>query len=177
MREKIKNYVKYFLGIAIITYALLLMLRGDATFLDNLDLSVTITLGMAVIYSEWFWKYNPFEKTPKIYGEYKMTFISTYNNSKRMMNVTIKQNLFSARIYMDTDESESESTSSNIIIKNDSCELIYTYLNKPKAIERNHSGIHFGTCMFKIIDNVIKSGQYYTDRKTTGDIKNIKKIK
>ena len=31
--------------------------------------------------------------------------------------------------------------------------------------------------LLKIIDNKIISGSYYTDRKTTGEIKNIKKIK
>lgn len=106
-----------------------------------------------------------------------MIFISTYDNSKRTMNVKIKQNLFSNRIYMNTKESRSESISSSIITKKDNCELLYTYQNIPNATERNHSEIHFGTCTFSIIDNKIISGSYYTDRKTTGEIKNIKKIK
>ena len=106
-----------------------------------------------------------------------MTFISTYDNSKRLMDVTIKQDLFSNRIKMTTKESESESTTSSIITKKDSCELIYTYQNIPNAVERNHSEIHFGTCRFNIVENKILSGEYYTDRKTTGIIKNIKKVK
>ena len=177
MRETLKGYGKYFLGLAILIYVILSIVLKNKSILDNLDLTITITLILATIYSEWLWKYNPLEKTPKIYGEYKMTFISTYDNSKRTMNVKIKQNLFSNRIYMNTKESRSESISSSIITKKDNCELIYTYQNIPNATERNHSEIHFGTCTFSIIDNKIISGSYYTDRKTTGEIKNIKKIK
>jgi len=177
MREELKGYGKYFLGTAILTYALLSVVLENKSVLDNLDLAITITLVLTTIYSKWLWKYNPFERNPKIYGEYKMTFISTYDNSKRLMDVTIKQDLFSNRIKMTTKESESESTISSIITKKDSCELIYTYQNIPNAVERNHSEIHFGTCRFNIVENKILSGEYYTDRKTTGIIKNIKKVK
>ncbi len=177
MRETLKSYGKYFVGLAILVYVLLSLILKNKSIVDNIDLAITITLVLASIYSVHFWKYNPLEKTPKIYGKYKMTFISTYDNSKRTMDVTIKQDLFLNRIYMSTNESKSESISSSIITKHDSCELTYTYQNIPNATERNHSEIHFGTCTLKIIDNKIISGSYYTDRKTTGEIKNIKKIK
>jgi hypothetical protein len=77
---------------------------------------------------------------------------------------------------MKTNESKSESTTSTLIKKEDSWQLIYTYTNIPNANERNHSEIHFGTCILDIIDNKIINGNYYTDRKTAGDIKNINKI-
>ena len=129
MRETLKGYGKYFLSLAILVYVILSIVLKNKSILDNLDLTITINLILATIYSEWLWKYNPLEKTPKIYGEYKMIFISTYDNSKRTMNVKIKQNLFSNRIYMSTKESRSESISSSIITKKDNCELIYTYQN------------------------------------------------
>lgn len=177
MRETLKGYGKYFLGMCILIYLCLSIILKDNSFLDNFDLAVTISMLLAAIYSKWLWKYNPLENNPKIYGEYKMTFISTYDNSKRIMHVIIKQDLFSNRIYMTTKESKSESISSSIITKKDSCELIYTYQNIPIAVERNHSEIHFGTCRLSIIDNKIISGEYYTDRKTIGIIKNVKRLK
>ena len=177
MRETLKGYGKYFLGLAIISYVIISIILKDKSILDNLDLAITISLILAGIYSSWLWKYNPFEKTPKIYGKYKMTFISTYDNSKRTMNVTIKQDLISNRIYMNTKESRSESLTSSIVTKKDVCELVYTYQNIPNATERKHSEVHFGTCKFCIINNKIENGSYYTDRNTTGEIKNIKKIK
>ena len=97
-------------------------------------------------------------------------------NKRRMADITIKQNLISTRIYMKTKESKSESTSSTLLKKEDSWKLIYTYTNIPNSTERNHSKIHFGTCIFDIIDNKIIGGNYYTDRKTIGDIKNFKKM-
>ena len=177
MRETLKGYGKYFLGLAILSYVIISMILKDKSILDNLDLAITISLILAGIYSSWLWKYNPFEKTPKIYGKYKMTFISTFDNSKRTMDVTIKQDLISNRIYMNTKESRSESLTSSIVTKKDVCELVYTYQNIPNATERKHSEVHFGTCKFCIINNKIENGSYYTDRKTTGEIKNIKKIK
>lgn len=177
MRESLKNYGKYFIGLGIIIYFILSIILKSKSFIDILDMSITITLVFATIYSEWLWKYNPLEKNPKIYGNYKMTFISTYDNSKRTMNVTIKQDLFSNRIYMNTTESRSESLTSSIVTKKDICELVYTYQNIPNATERKHSEVHFGTCKFCIVNNKIENGSYYTDRNTTGEIKNIKKIK
>ncbi len=175
MREDMKIYSKYFLGVSILIYAIISILFKEKSFLDKLDLAVTISLILSTIYIELLWKYNPLEKKPKIYGKYNMTFISTYDSAKRTMKVEIKQNLFTNRIYITTKESNSESISSNIIYKKDSCELIYTYQNKPKPQERNHSGIHFGTCILKIVNNQIVSGEYYTDRKTTGEITKIEK--
>ena len=177
MREILKSHGKYFILLAILLYILFSMLFNDKSILDNLDLTITITMALGTLYSEWLWKYNPLDKNPKIYGEYKMIFISIYDNSKRTMNFVIKQNLFSNRIYMNTKESRSESISSSIITKKDNHNLVYTYQNIPNATERDHSEIHFGTCTFDIVDNTIVAGNYYTDRKTTGQIKNIKKIK
>ena len=94
MRETLKSYGKYFVGLAILVYVLLSLILKNKSIVDNIDLAITITLVLASIYSVHFWKYNPLEKTPKIYGKYKMTFISTYDNSKRTMDVTIKQDLF-----------------------------------------------------------------------------------
>lgn len=176
MNESVKSYGKFYLILVVLIFGLLSKILNNKSYFDNINLSVTITLGIAAIYSNWLWKYNPLEKKPKIYGKYEMTFISTHDKKERIMHVIIKQDLFSNRIYMNTNESESETISSNIIIKKDSCELIYTYQNAPNPIERDHSEIHNGTCKFKIVNNVIISGEYYTDRKTTGEIKNIKKM-
>ena len=71
MRESLKNYAKYFLGVAILVYAVLSVILKDKSILDNLDLSITITLVLTGVYSGWLWKYNPLEKTPKIHPHSK----------------------------------------------------------------------------------------------------------
>lgn len=177
MRETLKDYGKYIVEIALIVYFIISLIFKENTFLDNLDLTTTITLIFCLLYSQILWKYNPFEKTPKIFGEYEAQFVSTYDKNKRKMNFEIKQDLLSTRIYMITKESQSESITSSLKKKQDSWQLIYSYENVPNSIEREHSEIHFGTCIFNIMNNKITSGTYYTDRKTTGDIKEIIKIK
>lgn len=176
MKETLKEYVKYIIGVAIICYILLSIFFKNNSVLDNIEGSISLTLLISYIYAEHLWKYNPINKTPKIYGDYEAVFISEYDEKKRKSNITIKQNLISTRIYMKTNESKSESTTSTLLKKEDSWQLIYTYTNIPNANERNHSEIHFGTCILDIEDNNIKNGSYYTDRKTSGDITNIKKI-
>lgn len=176
MRETLKDYGKYIIGIALIVYFIVSLIFKENKFWDNLDLTTTITLIISVLYSQIFWRYNPLEKTPKIYGEYEAQFISTYDKSIRKMNFEIKQDLLSTRIYMTTKESQSESITSSLKKKQDNWQLIYSYENVPNSIERDHSEIHFGTCILNIINNKITSGCYYTDRKTTGDIKKITKI-
>lgn len=176
MRETLKEYGKYIIGVALIVYFIISLIFKENNFWDNLDLTITITLIISVLYSQIFWKYNPLEKTPKIYGEYEAKFISTYDKSARIMNIEIKQDLLSTRIYMTTKESQSESITSSLKKKQDSWQLIYSYENVPNSIEREHSEIHFGTCMLNIINNKIKGGTYYTDRKTTGDINEITKL-
>ena len=176
MRETLKEYGKYILGLAIVCYIILSLIFKNNSFLDNLEGSISITLLFSYLYAEYLWKHNPIDKTPKIYGNYQACFISDYDGKRRLADITIKQNLISTRIYMKTKESKSESTSSTLLKKEDSWQLIYTYTNIPNSTERNHSEIHFGTCIFDIIDNKIIGGNYYTDRKTIGDIKNFKKM-
>ena len=108
MRETLKEYGKYIIGVALIVYFTISLIFKENNFWDNLDLTITITLVISVLYSQILWKYNPLEKTPKIYGEYEAKFISTYDKSIRKMNIEIKQDLLSTRIYMTTKESQSE---------------------------------------------------------------------
>lgn len=173
MRETLKEYGKYFIGIAIIVYFILSIICKKSSFFDKMDYSITITLFISLAYSKLLWRYNPFEKTPKLFGLYEAQFISTYDKKKRKMNIEIKQDLLSTRIYMKTRESKSESITSNLRKKQDSWQLIYTYENIPNLKERNHSEIHFGTCILNIVNGKFTNGSYYTDRKTNGDIENI----
>lgn len=176
MRATLKEYGKYIIGVAIICYIVLSLIFKNNSVLDNLEGSISITLLISYLYAEYIWKYNPIDKTPKIYGSYEAYFISDYDKKRRKANIVIKQNLISTRIYVTTKESKSESTSSSLLKKEDNWQLIYTYTNVPNSTERVHSEIHFGTCIFNIVGNNILNGNYYTDRKTIGDIKNIKKI-
>ena len=168
--EKFKKYIKYLITIAILVFVLINKFFPKMEIMDIIDISVIIVgIGFA-IYTKYIWKYNPFEKKPKVYGSYNVIFISTHDNKKRKMDIDIEQTLFKTKIKIITKESKSVSLVANIEKINDEWKLIYTYKNEPNILERNHSGIHYGTCILSIENNKIIGGYYYTDRNTSGEI-------
>lgn len=70
-----------------------------------------------------------------------------------------------------TEESKSSSISASIDKIQDEWQLIYFYLNVPQAKVRDRSSIHYGTALLSIENPEKLQGQYFTDRKTTGDMK------
>ncbi len=87
------------------------------------------------------------------------------------MKIKIEQTLFKTKIKIATKESDSISLVSNIEKINDEWKLIYTYENTPNILDREHSDIHYGTCILSIEKNKIIGGYYNTDRNTSGKIK------
>jgi hypothetical protein len=107
--------------------------------------------------------------------------ISTYEKAVNKIPITvfITQNFFNVQIKTKTDESNSYSTCASFDIDRERGlqQLFYSYQNNPKATVRNRSEIHYGTVRLEINDDAtILEGEYWTTRKTTGDIK-IEKIK
>ena len=169
--EKFKKYIKYLITIAILLFIIINRLFPKMEILDIIDISAIIVGVGFTIYSKYIWKLIPFEKNPKVYGDYNVTFISTHDNKKRKMDIKIEQTLFKTKIKIITKESKSVSLVADIKEINDEWKLIYTYVNEPNILERNHSDIHYGTCILSIENNKIVSGYYYTDRNTSGEIK------
>lgn len=122
---------------------------------------------------------------PNIQGTWVGTLESTWINPKTGKRIApipvqfcIKQDFESLRISMFTKESSSFSQAARFVDESDkSLSLSYTYSNKPEAKVRDRSEIHDGAAYIRIIDNdnMILKGEYWTSRKTTGDI-NIKKV-
>lgn len=123
-----------------------------------------------VLYEKWLWKYNRFEKTSVLKKRYKGTLLSTYDNAEREAILEIKQTLLSINVVFITKESRSKSISASIEKVQDEWQLTYCYLNVPKANVRDRSAIHYGTALLCIENTDRIHGQYYTDRKTTGDM-------
>lgn len=53
----------------------------------------------------------------------------------------------------------------------DEWQLTYCYLNVPQANVRERSAMHYGTAMLCVENPEELKGQYFSDRKTTGDMK------
>jgi hypothetical protein len=129
--------------------------------------SVAITSLIMFAYEKFLWRWNPFESIPKLYSHYNGTLISSYDNQCRNATLYIRQTLLSVQIKLQTDESRSSSVNASIVdLYGDKC-LLYTYLNTPNALVRDRSAIHYGTASL-CINNDTLSGDYFTDRKTTG---------
>jgi hypothetical protein len=59
---------------------------------------------------------------------------------------------------------------SDIVEENGEKFLVYHYINNPRAKYKSNSPIHYGLCRLSIENTSTLSGQYFTGRKTIGDI-------
>ena len=150
---------------------------------DSITVSVTAyelfgyageAIGVAVIltalYERKLWRYNPLEEMPKLAGKYVGTFVSTYDNVTRDGTLDIKQTLTTVSVIFTTKESKSRSISASIDDILGEKQLTYCYINQPKSEFRHRSEIHYGTAILTISKDGSLKGQYFTDRKTRGDM-------
>ncbi len=161
--------------VAIVTFIIAYLLTKPESLYDYFGCvgeAIGIALILMGVYEQWLWLYNPFEKIPKIKGEYSGYIEYSYNGTfdKKEATIDIKQSLLSTRVKIITDEITSNTITSNIVHENGEYVLYYTYITNPKSKYSNDNPIQYGTC--RITSN-IKSGlqgTYWTTRKTIGDI-------
>lgn len=122
------------------------------------------------LYEKVLWRINPFEKTPKLAKRYVGILKSSYDNIERSASLEIKQTLMSVHVTLLTDESKSNSLSASIDEILGEMQLTYCYLSTPKSKYRYRSQIHYGTAILSVANPTDLAGQYYTDRKTCGDM-------
>jgi hypothetical protein len=132
--------------------------------------AIGIAVIFAILYEKYIWRFNPFETTPKLASRYRGKLKSNYDNIERSAMLMIKQTLLSVHVTMVTDESKSRSLSVSIDEILGEKQLTYCYLNTPKSEYRDRSEIHYGTATLSISNPKEIDGQYYTDRKTIGDM-------
>lgn len=123
-----------------------------------------------VLYEKMLWRYMPFESTPKLKKQYKGYIFSSYDGKKRAAQLDVRQTLMTTHVTLSTKESKSNSLNACIEEINGEMQLIYSYLNTTNAVVRDHSPLHYGTAMLCVSDVNKLVGQYYNDRKCTGDM-------
>lgn len=137
-----------------------------------------------IIFSKYFWKHKIFHKWlvpyPNLQGTWTGVLKSTWINPKTNKSVEpipvqfcIRQDFENIHISMYTKESSSFSQAARFILESDdTISLSYTYSNKPQATVRDRSEIHDGAAYLRIIESkkLRLEGEYWTSRKTTGDI-------
>lgn len=133
--------------------------------------SIGISTLLMLIFEKWAWKHKPFvfiHNVSVLSKVYEGKFISNFDKKERDVNLKIEQTFLKVRIEVTTNESSSGSLLSEVTQINGMNYLVYIYQNNPKAIIRERSPIHYGTAMLRIVNTKTLSGDYFTDRETTG---------
>jgi len=146
---------------------------------------VTIYVILALVFTKWAWRLKVFKgwlvPLPDLQGTWKGTLASTWTDpttgqkiSPKDVTLVIKQTFSSVSIVMFTNESDSFSTTAQINEDDESgiFRLSYNYTNRSKANVRDRSPIHDGAAILRFVTQPDKKleGEYWTSRKTTGDI-------
>lgn len=170
MDDCVKKYMSWIITIGILCFLVFQNVLPDASIWDNIGYSISVTSLLSVAYCNWLWRWNPIESTPKLYKKYKGTIISDFDNIEREAEIEIKQTLLKVQVFLVTKESRSKAVTSRIYENSGEKLLTYGYLNTPNAVVRNRSEIHCGMCTLNVDNPKELIGQYFTDRKTRGDM-------
>ena len=178
MTERYNRFMKNYTWVTVAMFCLRCFISGTTliTEFSAYDLygyageAIAISAVLMFAYEKKLWKYNPFEKTPVLENKYKGTLLSSYDGVEREVTLEIKQTLLSVSVIFVTGESRSKTISSSLEKIQDEWQLTYCYLNIPKANVRERSAIHYGTALLCVENPKEIHGQYFTDRKTTGDM-------
>lgn len=146
---------------------------------SNVGKTVAIVVAFSIAFNKWLWKWKYFHSWlvpfPNLNGKWKGTihyyWDGAYHNKET--EVRIVQSFLHIQVQIKTDESWSNSICSSFDIDEDKGirQLIYSYLNVPKASVRERSQIHYGTASLYISDDFQQmEGNYWTDRKSQGEL-------
>lgn len=170
MKEIKDNLLKVFLGLTILIYIALSAIRPYDGIISNISTTISISIALYFIYSHFIWKVNPLHKSILLSKRYVGKLISDYDGSELDVKVEIRQSLFHVRVFLITNESKSSTLTSDIIEENGEKYLVYYFINNPQAIHKYKSPVHYGLCRLSMQNTNELCGQYFTDRKTRGDI-------
>ena len=191
--EKINNTVKIHAQIVtfIAIWAIVLLINKSYSTVDlwvaikQIPLAISIYAIIGVIFTKWIWRWSPLQgwliKIPDLQGTWRGELKSDWINPETQKGIdpipvvlVVRQTFSSIKCTLMTKESTSYSTTAdiNIVPSGDDLYLTYNYTNRPKAVIRDRSAIHDGASILKIIrkPNKCLEGEYWTSRKTRGDI-------
>ena len=187
VKHNIRIFAFAILGLAFIVYAIIFLLTQKLNSIDfhkaifHVSTTISINIIIWMIFIGWAWKWKIFYPWlvpfPNLSGEWE-GFIKSNWKDKELdpipTEVTITQNFFNIQVKIKTKESRSYSIGAtfDIDFERGYQQLFYNYLNTPKAGVRDRSEIHYGSTMlnFDGYKITIMEGEYWTDRKTTGEV-------
>ena len=109
---------------------------------------------------------------PVLAKKYKGTIRFNWEGKEqeRESEIGIEQTFLNVIVKLGTHESTSNSVTAVVETVNNEKQLVYTYLNTPRAELQNRSAIHYGTAMLRVGDSTHLLGNYYTSRLSRGSM-------
>ncbi|HKV23283.1 MAG TPA: hypothetical protein VJN93_01710 [Candidatus Acidoferrum sp.] len=145
----------------------------------------TIYSALHLSFTAWAWRLSFFQgwlvPLPDLQGSWagaaQSTWVDPENGQRRPpfpVLLVIRQSFTSVSCVLYSEESSSFSTAAQITGEEDGfpARLSFTYSNRPKAAVRERSQMHDGAAILRIVTGTsrVLEGEYWTDRKTTGDL-------
>lgn len=169
---------------ASILYASGVELRINFEALKKLPEAIAVCGVLQLVFTSWLWKMPLFQgwlvPLPNLQGTWEGTLESTWIDPRTGQPLAIpillvvRQSFSSISCAMLSRESSSFSNAAQITAEEETevLRLSYNYTNRPKAAVRDRSQMHDGAAILRIITvpQLALEGEYWTDRKTTGDI-------
>jgi hypothetical protein len=140
---------------------------------------------LQLLFTSWAWRLPIFQgwlvPFPELQGTWEGTLHSTWPDAATARRtppvpilIVIKQSYSSISCIMYSRDSTSFSSAAQILGEEDGLppRLSFNYSNRPRASVREHSQMHGGAAILKIVKRPerVLEGDYWTDRKTTGDL-------
>lgn len=171
-------YIVVFISVITFFCAYLILKPNEVNIyfiFESISYGVSVNAVIILVFRKWLWKLAIFRKwlvlIPDINGIWSGYLTPSNSNRKKSIDVkvTFKQSLFNISCVLETEESKSECITCVFFTSNNSQtqQLIYNYMNTPRLTYRKTSPMHYGSTILDIEDGKL-SGNYWTDRETTG---------
>jgi len=180
--------IKILVGLVVVTWAAALLIQGRQVPLDYLksfSYAVTVVSFALLLWERWLWSwwaFRPWLTTrPDLRGTWKGHLVSSWTDPVTKQGrgeieayLVIRQTYSSIDVRLLTAESGSVSLSASIV---DDSQGIHTlavvYRNTPRVLLRDRSPIGHGGMLLYVRGKLVHQldGEYWTDRKTKGELK------
>lgn len=128
------------------------------------------------VFNKWAWRIKPFNALaggmPILAKRYIGTikYILGQQEHTKNAHLSIEQSFLNVSVKLETDESTSNSINASIESIHNETQLIYIFINEPRAELHERSAIHYGTAMLRVSNPDRITGNYYTGRCTRGSM-------
>lgn len=151
-------------------------LKCAYTFYGYAGEAIGLAAILLFVFNQWAWRVKPLNVLaggmPVLAKYYNGTIKYKYNSQEQTTSarLSIKQTFLNISVRLETDESISNSINASIENVHNEMQLIYFFINEPRAELQERSAIHYGTATLRVTNPDTITGNYYTGRLTRGSM-------